>query len=171
MRAPISEEDLKARIATLRAKAEAHRLPHVDPHGLLRFAGRSITVSRTETDLLECLVRQFGILVRRETLLECLPERSGGVSRNALDLHIMRLRRRIQPLDLSIRTVWGRGYLLEAAGASQAGGTGSSRGRNRGDALRRARHEEPELVDGRSLAAAEVAALRWGQSQEHSAAS
>jgi DNA-binding winged helix-turn-helix (wHTH) protein len=115
VRAPVSDEDLKARVASLRAKAEAHRLPHVDPNGVLRYAGRSITVSRTETDLLECLVRQFGVLVSREMLRECLPDRPGGASRNALDLHIMRVRRRIRPLGLVVRTVWGRGYLLEAA--------------------------------------------------------
>jgi DNA-binding winged helix-turn-helix (wHTH) protein len=115
VRAPVSDDDLKARVASLRAKAEAHRLPHVDPNGVLRYAGRSITVSRTETDLLECLVRQFGVLVTREMLRECLPDRPGGASRNALDLHIMRVRRRIRPLGLVIRTVWGRGYLLEAA--------------------------------------------------------
>jgi DNA-binding winged helix-turn-helix (wHTH) protein len=115
VRAPVSDEDLKARVASLRAKAEAHRLPYVDPNGVLRYSGRSITVSRTETDLLECLVRQFGILVPRETLRECLPDRPGGASRNALDLHIMRVRRRIRPIGLIVRTVWGRGYLLEAA--------------------------------------------------------
>lgn len=115
VRAPVSDDDLRARVASLRAKAEAHRLPQVDPNGVLRYAGRSITVSRTETDLLECLVRQFGVLVTRETLRECLPDRPGGASRNALDLHIMRVRRRIRSLGLVIRTVWGRGYLLEAA--------------------------------------------------------
>lgn len=138
VRAPITESDLRARIASLRAKADAHRLPHVDPHGLLRFGGRSITVSRTETDLLECLIRQFGVLVSREALLECLPDRPGGTSRNALDLHIMRLRRRIEPLGLAIRTVWGRGYLLDAG-------------------------EEPEVAAGDGVSASDVAALRWSR--------
>lgn len=148
VRPPISEDDLRARIATLRAKAAAHRLPQVDPHGLLRFGSRSVTVSRTETDLLECLTRQFGQLVPRETLRECLPERPGGVSRNALDLHIMRLRRRIQPLDLVIRTVWGRGYVLEAA-----------------DTSRRAPEEAEAERTTRPRTAAEVAALRWARGQ------
>jgi DNA-binding winged helix-turn-helix (wHTH) protein len=120
VRAPVSDEDLKARVASLRSKAEAHRLPHVDPNGVLRYAGRSITVSRTETDLLECLVRQFGVLVPREMLRDCLPDRPGGASRNALDLHIMRVRRRIRPIGLVVRTVWGRGYLLEAEQAPTA---------------------------------------------------
>lgn len=163
VRAPVSDEDLRARIATLRAKAEAHRLPHVDPNGVLRFAGRSITVSRTETDLLECLVRQYGVLVTRETLRECLPDRPGGASRNALDLHIMRVRRRIRPLGLAIRTVWGRGYLMEGVEALSA----TSRSRTsiqRSDTFRRPQlDDELDADSNRPLVAAEVAALRWAQ--------
>jgi DNA-binding winged helix-turn-helix (wHTH) protein len=114
VRPPVTDDDLRARVASLRARSEAHRLPHVDPNGVLRFAGQSVTVSRTETDLLECLARQFGALVPRAVLRDCLPDRPGGASRNALDLHIMRVRRRIRPLGLAVRTVWGRGYVLEA---------------------------------------------------------
>ena len=166
VRAPVTDDDLRARVATLRAKAEAHRLPHVDPNGVLRFAGRSITVSRTETDLLECLVRQFGVLVTREMLRDCLPDRPGGASRNALDLHIMRVRRRIRPLGLVIRTVWGRGYLLEgienqppAGGVVRAGLHG-----HRPDVHRRNPYEDEFDADStRPLVAAEVAALRWAQ--------
>jgi DNA-binding response OmpR family regulator len=116
VRAPITDDDLRARIATLRAKAEASLLPQVSPHGVLRYDGQTITVSPTATDLLECLIRRFGQPVSRTTLLECLPDRPGDRSRNALDLHIMRIRRRIAPLGLSIRTVWGLGYLIEVAG-------------------------------------------------------
>lgn len=153
VRAPISDDDLMARVATLRARTEAHRLPQVDPHGMLQFGGQTTTVSRTETDLLECLVRQFEQPVSREILRDCLPDRPGGTSRNALDLHIMRLRRRIGPLGLVIRTVWGRGYLLAPAD-TPASGSGSR--------SRRRRNQHPELVDtGRPLSASEVAALRW----------
>jgi DNA-binding winged helix-turn-helix (wHTH) protein len=186
VRAPVSDDDLRARIAALRVKAEAHRLPQVDPHGLLRFGGRSTTVSRTETDLLECLVRQFGTLVPRATLRECLPERPGGVSRNALDLHIMRVRRRIEPLGLAIRTVWGRGYVLEAAEAqtgvaprspvathpAESGrngspggshGTRGSHGSHGSRGSRGSRGDDAGNGGSRPMPASEVAALRWSQ--------
>lgn len=88
-------------------------MPQVDPDGILWFADRSINVSPCETDLLACLIRQFGTVVPRSRLQDFLPERPGGVRRNALDLHIMRLRRRIRPLGLVIRTARGRGYLLD----------------------------------------------------------
>jgi hypothetical protein len=113
VRPPMTEGDLRARIAALLARAEAQQLPQLDPCGILRLGDRSITVSPTETDLLECLIRRFRSLVPKATLLQCLPGWPDGVSRNALDLHIMRLRRRIHSVDLGIRTVHGRGYLLE----------------------------------------------------------
>ena len=37
----------------------------------------------------------------------------GAPGRNALDVHVLRLRRRLAPLGLAIRTVRVRGYLLE----------------------------------------------------------
>jgi len=38
---------------------------------------------------------------------------TGAPTRNALDVHILRLRRRIAPLGLEVRTVRSRGYLLQ----------------------------------------------------------
>jgi DNA-binding winged helix-turn-helix (wHTH) protein len=119
VRTPITDADLQVRVAALRAKAEGYRLPQIDPGGILRFAERSVAVSPIETCLLECLIYQFGVVVARSTLHGCLPDQSGGAGRNALDLRIMRLRRRIRPLDLVIRTVHGRGYVLEPASGRQ----------------------------------------------------
>ena len=112
VRAPVSRADLEARMATLRTRTRVDRVPEVDPIGVVRFLSKSTAVSPTEADLLECLSRRFGEVVSRDDLAECLPERNGS-RRNALDLHIMRMRRRIRPLGLVIRTVWGQGYLLE----------------------------------------------------------
>ena len=50
----------------------------------------------------------------REALLVCLPTKEGDTS-NALHLHIMRLRRRIAPLGLVIKTLWNQGYQLGPA--------------------------------------------------------
>ena len=46
----------------------------------------------------------------------CSPDRAwpdGAPTRNALDVHVLRLRRRLAPLGLEIRTVRSRGYLLQ----------------------------------------------------------
>lgn len=115
VRAPVSRADVEARKASLRLKALATAVPEVDPIGVIRFDNRSTGVSPTEVDILACMVRRFGEVISREVLIDCLPEGRAGCRRNALDLHIMRLRRRLRPVRLTIRTVWGHGYLLESA--------------------------------------------------------
>nr|ABI22138.1 transcriptional regulatory protein [Streptomyces lavendulae] len=126
VRAPVSREDLAARVTALRAKAGAYRVPTLDVDGELRFDGRSVVLSRAEVAIVSVLVRNYGSLVARESLAH-LPDAPRAGSRNALDLHVMRIRRRIAPLGLGISTAWGRGYLLQEltqeAQGQDAGGT------------------------------------------------
>lgn len=63
---------------------------------------------------MSALVERFGTVVGRDQLARAgWPD--GAPGRNALDVHVLRLRRRIEPLGLVIKTVRSRGYLLEAA--------------------------------------------------------
>jgi len=162
VRPPIADADLRARMATLRAKAEAHWQPEIDPDGILRFAGRATTLSPTETDVLDCLIGRFGSVVSREELGDCLPERPSGASRNALDLHIMRLRRRIQPIGLVIRTLRGRGYLLDSV--ENLAAKEPNLNYVAPDGHPRQRFERRSGAGPRrAIPAAEVAKLRWSQ--------
>jgi DNA-binding winged helix-turn-helix (wHTH) protein len=71
-----------------------------------------------EARLTGALVRRFGAVVSRDDLVAAgWPGREPD--RNALDVHVLRLRRRLQPVRLAIRTVRSRGYLLEPAAAAQ----------------------------------------------------
>lgn len=115
VRAPISRVDLDARVKALRSRLDNRRVPVLDPAGLLTFGANSISVSTAQADLMELFIEQFGEVVYRSELTQCLAERAPKPTRNLLDLHIMRLRRRLSPLGLVIRTAWGRGYLLELA--------------------------------------------------------
>jgi DNA-binding response OmpR family regulator len=114
IRVPATRQDLWARIATLRARAQRISVPSLDQDGVLRMHGRSVTVSLTEANLLAAFIADYGEIVAREALRARVVDDGGLASRNALDLHIKRIRRRIQPLGLSIRTAWGRGYILES---------------------------------------------------------
>ncbi len=115
VRPPISQVDFETRVRALRVRAHDHKKPQVDPSGVIQFGSQSVTVSATQAELLEVFVSQFDRVVSRELLQRRLAG-SGRCrpTRNSLDLHIMRLRRRIYPLNLTIRTAWGRGYVLEA---------------------------------------------------------
>ncbi|GAA3640673.1 hypothetical protein GCM10022267_28880 [Lentzea roselyniae] len=82
--------------------------------GILRFRSRSVVLSPTERALVAELLRRFRALTSREDLLLCLPTKDGDTS-NALHLRIMRLRRRIAPLGLVIKTLWNQGHQLGPA--------------------------------------------------------
>src|SRR5699024_9894891 len=101
-------------IQMLHTRLHQQSQPYLDPSGVIYFRGRSTTISILQTDLLDVLVANFQQVVSRSLLLTCLAANSEtSPTRNALDLHIMRLRRRLRSLELNITTAWGRGYLFE----------------------------------------------------------
>ncbi|MFF7972604.1 winged helix-turn-helix domain-containing protein [Streptomyces sp. NPDC007905] len=113
VRAPISRDDLDARVRALQNRLDSRQIPTLDSAGTLTFGSHSITISNVQTELMELLIEHFGEVVYRHELSQRLAERVQRPTRNSLDLHIMRLRRRLSPTDLVIRTAWGRGYALE----------------------------------------------------------
>ncbi|KOG40653.1 transcriptional regulator [Streptomyces resistomycificus] len=120
VRTPVTSPDLKARTDALVSRYHQNRSPRLDEEGVLRFASRSVTLSPMQASLLSLLVSQFTQVVAREALRSRLGRGQGSMSRNALDLHMMRIRHRINSLGLTIRTVWGRGYVLDVQTAETA---------------------------------------------------
>jgi len=123
IRVPAPESDVRARLSVL-AQRSARRtsLPILDGDGLLRLDDRWVSLPPVEARLTAALLDRYGAVVSRESLAQAgWPE--GAPGRNALDVHMLRLRRRVAPLGLVIRTVRSRGYLLErAAGAEERSG-------------------------------------------------
>ena len=120
VRVPASEAEVRARVAALRVRAQAHvaAAPELDPDGVLRFGDRWVSLPPVETRLTAALLERFGAVVSRDVLSRAgWPE--GAPGRNALDVHVLRLRRRLTPVSLAIRTVRSRGYLLEPSETRQ----------------------------------------------------
>jgi DNA-binding response OmpR family regulator len=115
IRLPADDRDMRARVARLASRSETEQpAPQVDGDGLLRYRGRWVALSPVESALAITLVDRFGAVVGRDTLARrAWPE--GTPTRNALDVHMLRLRRRIAPLGVEVRTVRSRGYLMQAA--------------------------------------------------------
>jgi hypothetical protein len=116
IRVPAGEADLRARVDGLRQRASerVRPLPDLDDDGVLRLDGRWVSLPPVEARLTAALLGRFGAVVSRDSLARAgWPE--GAPGRNALDVHMLRLRRRLSPLALAIRTVRSRGYLLERA--------------------------------------------------------
>jgi len=115
VRLPAADGDVRARLATLEARAAAASpLPTIDDDGILRFRDGWVPLSPVERGLAQALVERYGAVVGREVLSRrAWP--CGAPTRNALDVHILRLRRRIATVGLEVRTVRSRGYLLQVA--------------------------------------------------------
>jgi two-component system, OmpR family, response regulator len=90
--------------------------PILDDFGVLRVNGSWVALPPLEARLTEALLERLGAVTSRELLVRAgWP--AGAPGRNALDVHVLRLRRRLTPVGLAIRTVRSRGYLLEPAPA------------------------------------------------------
>jgi DNA-binding response OmpR family regulator len=109
VRLPANHRDVQARVESLRRRTAAE--PTLDD-GVLRTATGWVTLPELEARIVGVLLARFGKVADRQSILAAgWPD--GSPSRNVLDVHLHRLRRRIEPIDLRIRTVRKRGYVLE----------------------------------------------------------
>jgi DNA-binding response OmpR family regulator len=74
---------------------------------LVEFSARELAV-------LELLLQRVGRVVSKEQLMEHMYGWDNDVSPNAIEVFIHRLRKRLEPYGVGIRTIRGLGYLLEA---------------------------------------------------------
>ncbi|CAN5718959.1 hypothetical protein BH24ACT3_BH24ACT3_10070 [soil metagenome] len=122
IRLPAPDADVDARVNALRRRAagRSNGPPTLDGDGVLRLGERWVSLPPVEARLTAALLARLGAVVSREALTRAgWPE--GAPGRNALDVHVLRLRRRLAGVGLAIRTVRSRGYLLERSGSVQEG--------------------------------------------------
>ena len=93
-------------------KLEMDLLTHV-----VRYAGRLIELLPREYRLLEFLMRHAGQVVTRTMLFEEVWNYRSVEPTNVIDMHISKLRRKLDPESAEpvIRTVRGAGYVLRAS--------------------------------------------------------
>jgi hypothetical protein len=116
IRLPADDGDVRARLTSLTERWSRYGLsrnPEIDPAGRLRFQGRWVALSRTEQNLTRTLIKRMGTVVDHATLTRCTWPDGDGVPYGRLRVQILHVRRRLEPIGLSIRTVQGRGYVLE----------------------------------------------------------
>ncbi|MCU4182943.1 helix-turn-helix domain-containing protein [Acidiferrimicrobium sp. IK] len=114
IRVPVAESDVALRVSNLVGRTADHGAgrPSLDGDGVLRRGNAWVPLPPVESRLTTALLERYGAVVSRDALSRAgWPD--GAPGRNALDVHVLRLRRRIGPLGLAIRTVRSRGYLLE----------------------------------------------------------
>lgn len=75
-----------------------------------------LVLSAREISVLEILLAHTGRVIAKEVIVDRLTNWDEGVGDNAVEVYIHRLRRKLNGSDVTIRTLRGLGYIVEAAG-------------------------------------------------------
>jgi two-component system response regulator TctD len=118
---PFAPVELVARLRALTRRHENRRAEAMVLGGL-RFETRALRawaherplqLSARECQLLQYLMLRSGRVVQRDQLVALVPGWTAAASGNALELLMSRLRAKIEPAGVRLRTVRGLGYELE----------------------------------------------------------
>lgn len=111
VRLPADPREVHARISTLQLRANVRPTPRIDEHGCLHVDDRWIAIPPIEARILNVLIDRFGSVVSTAELASgAWPD--GLSSASQLRVRILRLRRRLDALELELDTVRGEGYVL-----------------------------------------------------------
>ncbi|GGI54086.1 MAG TPA: response regulator transcription factor [Oxalicibacterium sp.] len=91
----------------LRFDLEAHRLFYNE---------QPVELSVRELAVLELLLSRQGQVVTKEQMVDRLFGWGDDGGSNAIEVYVHRVRKKLEPFNINIRTVRGMGYLLEKAG-------------------------------------------------------
>ena len=118
---PFDLPELEARVRALIRRGQSGGSSLIT-HGALTLdiagrratlAGEPLELSARELGVLEVLMLRSGRVVNKEQLAEELYGWDEEVGPNAIEVYVHRLRRKLEPSGVSIRTIRGLGYLLE----------------------------------------------------------
>lgn len=113
VRLPVTDSDVRARVTGLQRRMQelGSTSPSLDGAGAVHYLSHRVELSELQANLIAPLIDSFETVVSRQTLTEA-GWGADQARRNTLDVHMVRLRRRLEPTGLEIRTVRSRGYLL-----------------------------------------------------------
>lgn len=82
-------------------------------------SGTLLDIPAREVALLETLFLRAGKVVAKQAIIESLSGFDDDLSANAIEQYVSRLRKRLAPFGLTVRTARGLGYYLEKASAGE----------------------------------------------------
>ncbi len=118
---PFSLNELQARVRALLRRGQGSATSMLT-YGELSFdslgrtasiSGNPLALSLHELGVLEVLMSRFGRVVSKEQLVEQMYNYDQEVSQNAIEVYVHRLRKKIDHAGVMVRTLYGRGYVLD----------------------------------------------------------
>lgn len=121
---PFALPEFEARVrALLRRMSDNHHLITVGELCLdtldkqVSWQGETLVLSVREIAILEALMQKAGQVVLKNRLTQQLSDWSSEIGSNAIEVYIHRLRKKLEPKGITIRTIHGLGYMLELPSA------------------------------------------------------
>lgn len=121
MAKPFAMPELTARVRALIRRSQARAGPRVQ-HGPLTLdsaarraylGGAPLELAAREWAVLEVLLARVEHIVSKEAIIHAVTDWNEELSPNAIEVYISRLRAKLEPAGIRIRTVRGFGYMLE----------------------------------------------------------
>jgi two-component system, OmpR family, response regulator TctD len=117
---PFEVEELEARIRVLLRRTAQSANPQIACGDLVylggsrefTLAGKPLLLTPRERTVLEVLMLKAGATVSKSVLGQSLPSVEDGVSTDAIEIYVHRLRKKLEGSDATIVTLRGLGYLL-----------------------------------------------------------
>ncbi|APV48522.1 hypothetical protein BWI17_01755 [Betaproteobacteria bacterium GR16-43] len=119
---PYATEELLARVYALARRGRALK-SRVIEHGPLTIdldrkramlSGKPLDLPQREHAILEYLFSNVEAIVGKDKIAGAVASWHEEISANAIEVHISRLRSKLEPSGIKIRTIRGLGYLVEA---------------------------------------------------------
>ncbi len=122
MTKPFEVRELEARVRVLLRRRAGLRSSQLEFGGLsldlsarqATLEGERLELPARELNLLETLLLRAEQVVSKQQIIESLADFDDDISENAVEQYVSRLRKRLEPRGLKIRTARGLGYILEA---------------------------------------------------------
>jgi two-component system OmpR family response regulator len=121
MAKPFSTQELAARVRALIRRSQAQTEPNI-VHGPLVMdtvgkrvflQGEPLELAGREWAVLEVLLSRVEKVVSKESIIHAVASWGEELSQNAIEVYVSRLRAKLEPAGVRIRTVRGFGYMLE----------------------------------------------------------
>jgi two-component system OmpR family response regulator len=118
---PFAMPELTARVRALLRRSQAHGGPRIahGPLALDTVARRAflknepLELAAREWAVLEVLLAKVEKIVSKEAIIQAVAGWGDDLSPNAIEVYVSRLRSKLEPAGIRIRTVRGFGYMLE----------------------------------------------------------